>query len=104
VLKFITGSSLATRTQGYREISPKLSKDNIVKIILRSIKRISPPANDELNSILEVQHGVGHQCSANSFQNKKFSESNEIQSFKEKIEMAINERLLTLPARKRAKA
>ena len=65
-------------TQDYSELFPKLNKDNMVKIILRLIKRISPPANDELNSILEVQRGVGHQFSANSFQNKKFSDSNEI--------------------------
>jgi len=50
----------------------------MVKIILRLIKRISPPENDELNSVLEVQRRVGHQISANSFQDKKFSNSNEI--------------------------
>jgi len=65
-------------TQDYSELFPKLSKDNMVKIILRLMKRPSPPANDELNSILEVQRGVGHQFSANSFQNKEFSDSNEI--------------------------
>ena len=69
----------------------------MVKIIFRLTKRLSPPANDELNSTLEVQHGVGHQFSPNSFQNQKFSDSNEIQSLKEKIEAAINERLLTVP-------
>jgi hypothetical protein len=46
---------------------------------------------------------VGQQCSANCFQNKKYSESNEIQSLKEKLEIAINERLLTVPARIRVK-
>jgi len=65
-------------TQDYSELFPKLSKDNMVKIILRLIKRISPPENDELNSVLEVQRRVGHQISANSFQDKKFSNSNEI--------------------------
>ena len=69
----------------------------MVKIIFRLTKRLSPPANDELNSTLEVQHGVRHQFSPNSFQNQKFSDSNEIQSLKEKIEAAINERLLTVP-------
>ena len=49
-----------------------------------------------LNSTLEVQHGVGHQFSANFFQNNKFSESNEVQSLKEKLKPAINERLLTV--------
>jgi hypothetical protein len=88
-------------TQDYSELFPKLSKDNMVKIILRLVKRLLPPANDELNSTLEVQHGVGHQFSANSFQNKKFSDSNDIQSVIEELQPAINERLLTVPAHKK---
>ena len=35
--------------------------------MLPLVKILSPPANDELNSTLEVQHGGGHQLSANSF-------------------------------------
>jgi hypothetical protein len=65
----------------------------MVKIILRLIQRLSPPANDELNSTLEGQHEAGHQFSPNCLQNQKFSDSNEIQSLKEKLELAINERL-----------
>jgi len=34
----------------------------------------------------------------NSFKNKIFSDSNEIQSLKENLESAINETLFTLPA------
>jgi len=37
-------------TQDYSELFPKLIKDNMVKIILRLVKHLSPPANDELNS------------------------------------------------------
>jgi hypothetical protein len=91
-------------TQYYKKLFPKLSKDNTVKIILRLIKRLSPPANDEPNPTLEVQHAVGHQFSVNCFQNKKFSESNEIRSLKEKLETAINGRLSSVPARKMVKA
>jgi len=71
--KFITQAVkyLHCGTQDYSELFPKLSNDITVKIILRLIKRHSPPANDELNSTLEVQHGVGHQFSASSFENKK---------------------------------
>ena len=82
-------------TQDYSELFPKLSKDNIVKIILHLIK---------VNSILEVQHAVGHQFTANSSQNKKFSDSTDIQSLKEKLESAINETLLTVPALKKGQS
>jgi len=91
-------------TQDYRELFPKLSKDNIVKIILRLMKRLSPPANDELNSTLVVQNAVGHKFSANSFQNKQFPDSNVTQSLKEKLVSAIRQTLLTVPSLKRAKA
>jgi len=91
-------------TQDYSELFPKLSNDNTVKIILRLIKRHSPAANDEMNSKLEVQHGVGHQFSSNSFQNKKLSYSNEIQSLKEKLQTAINEKLLTVPAKRKGQS
>ena len=71
--KFITHAVkyLHFGTRDYSELFPKLSNDNTVKTILRLIKRHSPPANDELNSNLEVQYGVGHQFSAISFENKK---------------------------------
>ena len=68
------------------------------------MKRLSPPANDEMNSTLEVKHGVGHQFTANSFQNKKFSDSTDIQSLKEKLESAINETLLTVAALKKSQS
>jgi hypothetical protein len=74
-----------------------------VKIILRLIKRLSPSENDEQNSTLEDQHGTQHQSSANSLQNKRLPDSNEIQSLKDKLEYAINERLLTVPAKKSSK-
>jgi len=72
-----------------------------VKITIRLIKRLSSPAIDELNSNLEDQNGVGDQVSPNSFQNKKLSDSNEIQSLKENLESAINETLSTVPAQKK---
>jgi hypothetical protein len=75
----------------------------MVKITLRLVKRLSSPANDHLNSTLEVQHAVEHQFSANSFKNKKLSDSNVIQSLTVKIESAINEKLLTFPAHKKVK-
>jgi hypothetical protein len=53
-----------------------LSKDKIVKIKLHLIIGLSPPANYELYTTIAVKHSVGHQRSAISFQNKKFSESN----------------------------
>jgi hypothetical protein len=58
-------------TQRYSELFPKLNKVNMEKIMLPLVKISSPPANDELNSNVEVQHGVEHQFSANSFQNKE---------------------------------
>jgi hypothetical protein len=64
------------------------------------MKRLSPSANDEQNSALEDQYGTEHQCSANSFQNKKLPDSNEIQSLKEILELAVNERLLPVPPKK----
>ena len=71
-----------------------------MKIILHFIKRLSPLENDEHNSSLEDQHGTEHQCSANSFQNKKLPDYNGIQPLKDKTESAINERLLTVPVKK----
>jgi hypothetical protein len=62
-----------------------LSKDKIVKVKLRLIKGLSPTANDKLNTTLAVKHGIGQHYSTNSFQNKKFSEPNEIQSLKRKL-------------------
>jgi hypothetical protein len=38
---------------------------------------------------LEDHNGTEHQCSANSFQNKKLPDSNWMQLFKNKIESAI---------------
>jgi hypothetical protein len=59
-----------------------------------------PPANDtEFN--LRSSTWSGTSVFANWFQNKKFSDSNEIQSLKDKIESAINERLLNVPAHKK---
>ena len=104
--KFITQAVkyLHCGTQDYSELFPKLGNDNTVKIILRLIKRHSPPANDELNLTLEVQHGVGHQFSANSFQNKKLSDSNEIQSLKEMLESAIYVTLLAVPTQRKGQS
>ena len=50
---------------------PNSIKVNVEKIMLPLVKILSPPANDELNSTL-VQHGVGHQLPANSFQIRHF--------------------------------
>ena len=94
---------LQCETQGYSELFTKLNKHNMVKTKLRLIQRLCPPAKDELNSTLEVQHGVGHQFSANSLQNRKCSDSNEIQALKEILELAINDRLLTVPAKNNKK-
>jgi len=58
----------------------------------------------KVNSTLEVQHGVEHQFTANSSQNKKFSDSSDIQSLKEKLESAINETLLTVAALKKSQS
>ena len=48
---------------------------------------------------LEDQQGEELQFSTNSFQNKKFPDSNEILPLKDKFESPINERLLTVPAK-----
>jgi hypothetical protein len=70
-----------------------------MNIILCLIKHLSPSENDEQNSALEDLYGTECQCSANCFQNKKFPDCNEIKSLRDKLELAINERLLTAPAK-----
>lgn len=40
--------------------------------------------------MLEDQHGTKRHCFADSFQNKKLCDSNEIWSLNDKIELAIN--------------
>jgi hypothetical protein len=71
-----------------------------VKIILHSIKCFPPPENDERNSTVENQHGTEHHWSAGSFLNKKFLNSNDIQSLQYNLELAVNERLVNFPSKK----
>ena len=90
---------MLSRTQDNSELLPSLSKGTIVIFILRLIKCLSPSENDEQNSTFEVQHGTEHQFPSNYFQNKKSPNSNAIQTLKYKLEMAVNERLLTLSSK-----
>jgi hypothetical protein len=78
---------LHSRTQDDSKLFPRLSKDTIVKIILCLIKCLPPL---EKNSTLEEQHGIKHHRFADSFQNKKLCDSNEIQSLNDKLESEIN--------------
>jgi len=81
-------------TQNDSELFPRLSKDTLVKIKLCLIKSLSPSEN-EPNSAFEDPHGREKQCSAN-YLKKNIPDSNEIQSLKDKLELAINERLSTV--------
>jgi hypothetical protein len=78
----------------------RLSHDTVVKVILLLMKLLSSSENDDHNSSLRDKYWTRHQCSANSSQNRKLPHSNELQSFKRKLESAINERLLTVPTKK----
>jgi hypothetical protein len=71
-------------TQDDSELFPRISNDTTAKISLRVIKRLSPSENDGQNSTFEDQKETEHQCFANSFQNNKLLDSNEIQSLKDK--------------------
>jgi len=78
---------LHSRTRDDSELFPRLSKDAIVKIILCLIKCLSP---SEKNLTLEDQRGAKYHSFAQSFQNKKLCDSNEIQSLNDKLESEIN--------------
>jgi hypothetical protein len=56
-------------------------------------------SNGNLES-LEDQHGKELQCSASSSQNKKLLDSKEILPLRDKFQSPINERFLTVPAKK----
>lgn len=78
-------------TQYDSELFPRISNNTTAKIIFHVIKRLSPSENDGQNSTFEDKKkggGKEHQCFANSFQNNKFSDSNEIQSLTDKPESA----------------
>jgi hypothetical protein len=51
---------LQSGTQDNSELFLRLSKDSVVKIILRLIKRIFSSENDEQNSTVGDQHGTEH--------------------------------------------
>jgi hypothetical protein len=71
-----------------------------VKIIPHLIKCLPPTEYDEQNSNIENQHGTEHHCSAGSFQNKKFPNSNDTDSLQDNHELAFKDRLLTFSAKK----
>jgi hypothetical protein len=74
---------LQSGTQDDSKLFLRLIRDMRAKIILRLAKSLSPSENGKRNSTLENNNGTEHQCSANSFQNKRFPDSTWMQTFKD---------------------